>query len=233
MLAKCQTTTSRVALASSRARAVVARPARRSTVSVAASHGTGLPIDLRGASLRGPHWARGEGRCVLGALFSLSFSSSRARLSPPSPRSRSSPKTHRQEGVHCRRCRRPGAFHWRGVQPWTTNGRAEDGPTTPSTPSLSLLAHSPLWIALSLTPRKQPQGFGWAIAKALAEAGAEISLGVWVSRSPVSRAPLGGSPLSPARRERARRRAERAAPAPAPSSCLLPPPNPKTHLPIR
>lgn len=25
------------------------------------------------------------------------------------------------------------------------------------------------------------QGFGWAIAKALAEAGAEISLGVWVS----------------------------------------------------
>ena len=24
------------------------------------------------------------------------------------------------------------------------------------------------------------QGFGWAIAKALAEAGAEISLGVWV-----------------------------------------------------
>lgn len=25
-----------------------------------------------------------------------------------------------------------------------------------------------------------PQGFGWAIAKALAEAGAEISLGVWV-----------------------------------------------------
>lgn len=26
-----------------------------------------------------------------------------------------------------------------------------------------------------------PQGFGWAIAKALAEAGAEISLGVWVS----------------------------------------------------
>jgi len=27
----------------------------------------------------------------------------------------------------------------------------------------------------------KPQGFGWAIAKALAEAGAEISLGVWVS----------------------------------------------------
>ncbi len=27
------------------------------------------------------------------------------------------------------------------------------------------------------------QGFGWAIAKALAEAGAEISLGVWVSVS--------------------------------------------------
>ena len=26
------------------------------------------------------------------------------------------------------------------------------------------------------------QGFGWAIAKALAEAGAEISLGVWVSQ---------------------------------------------------
>ena len=25
------------------------------------------------------------------------------------------------------------------------------------------------------------QGFGWAIAKQLAEAGAEISLGVWVS----------------------------------------------------
>lgn len=25
-----------------------------------------------------------------------------------------------------------------------------------------------------------PQGFGWAIAKCLAEAGAEISLGVWV-----------------------------------------------------
>jgi len=25
------------------------------------------------------------------------------------------------------------------------------------------------------------QGFGWAIAKALAEAGAEISLGVWVN----------------------------------------------------
>jgi pyruvate dehydrogenase E2 component (dihydrolipoamide acetyltransferase) len=28
---------------------------------------------------------------------------------------------------------------------------------------------------------RRPQGFGWAIAKALAEAGAEISLGVWVS----------------------------------------------------
>ena len=28
------------------------------------------------------------------------------------------------------------------------------------------------------------QGFGWAIAKALAEAGAEISLGVWVSNKP-------------------------------------------------
>jgi hypothetical protein len=28
--------------------------------------------------------------------------------------------------------------------------------------------------------RRSPQGFGWAIAKALAEAGAEISLGVWV-----------------------------------------------------
>jgi len=27
------------------------------------------------------------------------------------------------------------------------------------------------------------QGFGWAIAKALAEAGAEISLGVWVSNA--------------------------------------------------
>lgn len=27
------------------------------------------------------------------------------------------------------------------------------------------------------------QGFGWAIAKALAEAGAEISLGVWVRAS--------------------------------------------------
>lgn len=29
------------------------------------------------------------------------------------------------------------------------------------------------------------QGFGWAIAKALAEAGAEISLGVWVSQLPL------------------------------------------------
>lgn len=29
--------------------------------------------------------------------------------------------------------------------------------------------------------RPSLQGFGWAIAKALAEAGAEISLGVWVS----------------------------------------------------
>lgn len=28
--------------------------------------------------------------------------------------------------------------------------------------------------------RALPQGFGWAIAKCLAEAGAEISLGVWV-----------------------------------------------------
>ena len=27
------------------------------------------------------------------------------------------------------------------------------------------------------------QGFGWAIAKALAEAGAEISLGVWVRQT--------------------------------------------------
>jgi hypothetical protein len=29
------------------------------------------------------------------------------------------------------------------------------------------------------------QGFGWAIAKALAEAGCEISLGVWVSGGPL------------------------------------------------
>jgi hypothetical protein len=32
-----------------------------------------------------------------------------------------------------------------------------------------------------LLPCDYAQGFGWAIAKALAEAGAEISLGVWVS----------------------------------------------------
>ncbi len=30
------------------------------------------------------------------------------------------------------------------------------------------------------------QGFGWAIAKALAEAGAEISLGVWVGALPAT-----------------------------------------------
>jgi enoyl-[acyl-carrier-protein] reductase (NADH) len=40
-------------------------------------------------------------------------------------------------------------------------------------------------MALHLLPRLSIicsvlQGFGWAIAKALAEAGAEISLGVWV-----------------------------------------------------
>jgi NAD(P)-dependent dehydrogenase (short-subunit alcohol dehydrogenase family) len=37
-----------------------------------------------------------------------------------------------------------------------------------------------------------PQGFGWAIAKALAEAGAEISLGVWVS----SAVPRGAAPAA-------------------------------------
>lgn len=31
-----------------------------------------------------------------------------------------------------------------------------------------------------LSPHSPRQGFGWAIAKKLAEAGAEISLGVWV-----------------------------------------------------
>jgi hypothetical protein len=43
----------------------------------------------------------------------------------------------------------------------------------PNWPSL----HSTL---IQVVPLLMLQGFGWAIAKALAEAGAEISLGVWV-----------------------------------------------------
>ncbi len=35
-------------------------------------------------------------------------------------------------------------------------------------------------LARTWYPLTLPQGFGWAIAKMLAEAGAEISLGVWV-----------------------------------------------------
>lgn len=41
--------------------------------------------------------------------------------------------------------------------------------------------HAPRPLTARAAARCAPQGFGWAIAKALAEAGAEISLGVWVS----------------------------------------------------
>ena len=81
--------------------AVVARPARRSAVSVSASHGQGLPIDLRGAFCRGPHWrlrrARmKEGVAPLSCLLLTRLSSS-SRLTTTT--------NHRQEGLHCRRGR--------------------------------------------------------------------------------------------------------------------------------
>ena len=43
--------------------------------------------------------------------------------------------------------------------------------------------HSSLKLVVLLMDARSLQGFGWAIAKALAEAGAEISLGVWVRLS--------------------------------------------------
>jgi len=55
--------------------------------------------------------------------------------------------------------------------------------------ALQTIRHAQLaWNLLSLvhssvTVHRTLQGFGWAIAKALAEAGAEISLGVWVSNA--------------------------------------------------
>ena len=74
-----------------------------------------------------------------------------------------------------------------------------------------------LSLCLSLTGKKafiagvaDDQGFGWAIAKALAEAGAEISLGVWVS--------LGGG----VERANARANPPKRAPPPAPRSHLSP-----------
>jgi hypothetical protein len=65
----------------------------------------------------------------------------------------------RQEGLHRRRCGRSGA-----------------PPRSASCIGVSCITRAHLRFQSPLTS----QGFGWAIAKALAEAGAEISLGVWV-----------------------------------------------------
>ena len=51
------------------------------------------------------------------------------------------------------------------------------------------------------------QGFGWAIAKALAEAGAEISLGVWVRHPNVSSHMSGALPAALSQPQMMHRRA--------------------------
>lgn len=143
MLAKAQTS-SRLALASTRARAVVARPARRSTVSVAASHGNGLPIDLRGASFRGRHWRPGafarvhsNPNCCPSSLCLTP----RPSLPLPTP-IHSIPSRDRQEGVHCRRRRRPGAL-WSALGIAAVWARALFSRTAAALPTLNAPACSP------------------------------------------------------------------------------------------
>jgi hypothetical protein len=163
------------------------------------------------------------------AFCSLSFSSR-----PPSffPRNRSpAPPKHRQEGLHCRRRRRSGASLGRARFKRDARGR-----TTHPTQRLQrpLSPHSPPSSPPPIAPHKPTtqtkQGFGWAIAKALAEAGAEISLGVWVrllslrARHWLSPAATRAPSSSPSRRA-AR---GRAAPARSPPLVTC---KPKTHLP--
>jgi hypothetical protein len=131
----------------------------------ASAASTGLSIDLRGAA---------SNCCHLQALTEEGMNLEYRLICHPC----------RQKSVHRWRCRRPGKYihlHDAPSMAWVVNSTDGTSHTAPNV-FTSICG----WYLVFAV-----QGFGWAIAKALAEAGAEISLGVWVSQLPLLSVVLG------------------------------------------
>ncbi len=141
---------------SSRSRSLAVTPvaqAAATVVSASAPAATGLAINLKGEAPEDEESAPACG----------------AEPSPQPPRRWC--RARRQARLHRRRGRRPGAQQLALVE--IRNAHTGE--------RLQQLVSARSYKIAVPPPASALQGFGWAIAKALAEAGADISLGVWVS----------------------------------------------------